>query len=131
MHTLRYYEREGVLLGPVPRSPAGRRSYTQVDVGWLLLCVRFRSCDMPISDIRRYAELLAAGPGNEEQRMELLRGHEQRVRNELKQLTETLSIIESKASLYERHLNAAELGQPWTDQTPECLAIEALAARSR
>jgi DNA-binding transcriptional MerR regulator len=131
VHTLRYYEREGVLLGPVPRSAAGRRTYSELDVRWLLLCNRFRSCGMPISDIRRYAELVATGPGNEDQRMCLLREHEQRVRNELKHLTETLTIIESKASLYERHLKSADLDQLWTDQTPECLAIEALAVPGR
>jgi len=131
VHALRYYEREGLLLGPVPRNAGGRRTYTEFDVEWLLLCNRFRSCGMPISDIRRYAELVAAGPGNEKERMELLREHEQRVRVELGQLTENLYIIESKANLYATHLDATAAGQLWTDQTPACLAIEALAARSR
>jgi hypothetical protein len=62
--------------------------------------------------------------------MKLLREHGQRVRAELEQLTENLSIIESKANIYARHVDATDISQLWTDQTPACLALEAQAARS-
>ena len=129
VHALRYYEREGLLLGTVPRNSSGRRVYHEVDVEWLRLCQRFRSCGMPLTDIRRYAELVAAGPGNEPERMELLRRHETRVRAELDQLSENLAVIESKARLYAEHIEAGTAGDLWTGQTPTCLAVEALAAR--
>ena len=131
VHALRYYEREGLLLGAVPRSSGGRRVYRQVDVEWLGLCKRFRSCGMPTTDIRRYAELVAAGPGNEPERMELLRRHETRVRAELDQLSENLAVIESKTRLYAEHIEAGTAGDLWTGQVPTCLAVEALAARVR
>lgn len=47
VHALRYYEREGLLLGTVPRSHGGRRRYSYEDVEWLRMCHRFRSCGMP------------------------------------------------------------------------------------
>lgn len=131
VHALRYYEREGLLVGAVPRSASGRRSYSPVDVEWLLLCNRFRSCGMPLADIRRYAELVAAGPGNEDERLELLRAHAARVRVELEQVGENLSVIEAKARLYAEHLDAGTAGDLWTGQAPSCLAVEALAARGR
>ena len=101
VHALRYYEREGLLLGSVPRTSGGRRSFTENDVDWLALCQRFRACGMPVVDIRRYAELVCAGPGNEQERLALLRTHEQRVRADLAQLAENLTVIASKAQLYE------------------------------
>ena len=131
VHALRYYEREGLLMGPVARGASGRRTYGRVDVEWLLLCNRFRSCGMPLADIRRYAELVAAGPGNEAERLELLRAHGVRVRAELEQMSENLAVIESKARLYADHLEAGTAGDLWTGQAPSCLAVEALAARGR
>jgi len=130
VHALRYYEREGLLLGSVPRSAGGRRTYTVLDVDWLLLCSRFRSCGMPMADIRRYAELVAAGTGNERDRMELLQTHERRVRDELEQLTENLAVIASKARIYQEHLAAGTAGRLWVGESPPCLALEALAGRA-
>ena len=131
VHALRYYEREGLLMGPVPRSAGGRRAYGRLDVEWLVLCNRFRSCGMPVADIRRYAALVSAGPGNEAERLELLREHEVRVRAEIEQLSENLAVIESKARLYSDHLEAGTASDLWTGQAPSCLAVEALAARGR
>ncbi|MGW5450191.1 MerR family transcriptional regulator [Streptomyces asiaticus] len=129
IHTLRYYERQGLLLGSVGRSGGGQRRYSAFDVEWLQLCNRFRACGMPLSDIRRYAELVAAGPGNEQQRLELLRTHEIRVRAELAQMTENLAVIEAKARLYAEHVESGTAGTLWTGQTPTCLALDAMANR--
>nr|WP_269328369.1 MerR family transcriptional regulator [Kineosporia mesophila] len=129
VHALRYYEREGLMLGSVSRSHGGRRRYDATDVDWLLLCNRFRACGMPVSDIRRYAELVAAGPGNESERLELLRAHEDRVRAEVAQMQENLTVIAAKARLYEQHIAAGSAGTLWTGEAPSCLALEAMAAR--
>ncbi|WP_374947625.1 MerR family transcriptional regulator [Agreia sp.] len=125
VHTLRFYEREGLLPGRVERDGSGRRVYTEVDVEWLRMCMRFRSIGMPVGDVRHYAELVAAGPGNERERMELLRAHEARVRQELAGLVENLSVIEAKARLYAEYLEAGKAGRLWTGEAPTCLAVEA------
>ncbi|MFD8558370.1 MerR family transcriptional regulator [Streptosporangium canum] len=39
VHTLRFYEREGILANPVSRGPGGRRFYSESDVEWLRLCI--------------------------------------------------------------------------------------------
>ena len=129
VHALRYYEREGLLPGAVRRSGGGRRAYTEHDVEWLRMCARFRAIGMPVQDIRRYAELVAAGPGNERERLELLRGHEDRVRAELAGLSENLAVIESKARLYAEHVAAGDAGTLWTGAAPTCLAVEAALGR--
>lgn len=130
IHTLRYYEREGLLLGSVARGSSGRRRYSAFDVEWLRLCTRFRSCGVPLTDIRAYAGLVAAGPGNEQQRLDLLRAHEDRVRAELAQMSENLAVIAAKAALYAEHIEAGTAGTLWTGATPSCLALEATVVRS-
>ncbi|MBF4577519.1 MerR family transcriptional regulator [Frondihabitans sp. VKM Ac-2883] len=129
VHALRYYEREGLLLGSVARSSGGRRLYTTFDIEWLTMCNRFRACGMPLSDIRRYAELVADGPGNEQERLALLRQHEERVRAEMNEMSATLTAIAAKAQLYAEHVEAGDAGMLWTGETPSCLALESIAAQ--
>ena len=59
---------------------------------------------MPLAKIRRFAELVREGPGNEEQRLELLREHQRHVENQLAELDECLQIINRKVGVYEQHL---------------------------
>ena len=52
-HTLRYYERDGLMLFPVERSSTGHRRYTERDLTWIELVSRLRATGMPIRDVRR------------------------------------------------------------------------------
>ena len=55
-HTLRYYERAG-LLAPVARTDGGHRRYSERDIDSLLFLTKLRLTGMPIAGVRRYAEL--------------------------------------------------------------------------
>ena len=101
VHTLRFYEREGILAQPVRRAAGGRRLYTEDDVDWLFLCTILRGAGMPLPDIRRYTELVQAGEGNERERLELLRRHEQRIHEQRQQLDRCLDLIKFKVGVYE------------------------------
>src|ERR1700761_8365752 len=79
-HTVRFYELEGLFFAPVRRNAAGRRVFTADEVEWLKVCLRLRSSGMPLPEIRRYAQLVLQGDGNEAERLEILREHEARVR---------------------------------------------------
>lgn len=60
-HTLRYYERAG-LLQPVRRQASSRhRRYTLQDIGRLSTLACLRAAGMPMDQMRRYFELLAQG----------------------------------------------------------------------
>ncbi|GMA32838.1 MerR family transcriptional regulator [Litorihabitans aurantiacus] len=100
-HTLRYYERDDLLLQPVSRDGAGRRRYDDEDVRWIVMLTRLRSTGMPIREVRRYAELVRNGPGNEDERLEILRGHRRDVLAQLAAVTAHLGAIEGKIALYE------------------------------
>jgi DNA-binding transcriptional MerR regulator len=69
-HTLRYYERDGLMLG-VDRGGSGHRRHSELDLGWIELITKLRATGMPIREVRRYAELVRAGDGNEDERLAL------------------------------------------------------------
>ncbi|TDD30047.1 MerR family transcriptional regulator [Kribbella turkmenica] len=104
VHALRFYEREGLLADPVRREPNGRRVYTEDDVDWLAMCIRFRSSGMPLDTIRKYTDLVRQGPGNEQDRLALLRSHQDRVTAQIQELNECLNVITHKVDLYQQRL---------------------------
>lgn len=103
-HTLRYYERDDLLLRPVARDSGGRRSYDEDDVRWIVMLSCLRGTGMPIRDIRRYADLVRADDGNEDERLALLTAHRQGVLAQLAEITAHLGAIEGKIALYKQHL---------------------------
>lgn len=118
-HTLRFYEQEGLFVAPVRRNDAGRRVFSQDEVEWLKVCVKLRSSGMPLPEIRRYAELVLAGAGNELDRLGILRAHHERVQQQVADLQEALDVIDHKVELYLRHLGAGTADRLWTTG-PEC-----------
>jgi DNA-binding transcriptional MerR regulator len=98
-HTLRYYERAG-LVAPIERNGSGHRRFSAEDVEWIIVCRRLRATGMPIRRIRAYAELVRDGDGNEAQRLALLEAHREDVRERLAQVTRTLELIDYKISVY-------------------------------
>lgn len=98
--TLRYYERENLLLRPVPRASSGHRRYQQSDLRWIELLSRLRATGMPIREMRRYAVLVRSGDGNETERLRLLHAHRARVLTQLAEVTDHLSAIDHKIGIY-------------------------------
>jgi len=59
-HTLRYYERVG-LIQPVGRARNGHRRYSEADAAWLHFLHCMRATSMPIREMQRYAAMRALG----------------------------------------------------------------------
>lgn len=106
-HTLRYYERDGLLLAAVDRSASGHRRYSQQDLLWIEMVTRLRSTGMPIRDVRRYAALVRAGDGNEVERLALLMAHREQVEAQLAEVSGHLRAIDHKIGIYEGKLASA------------------------
>jgi DNA-binding transcriptional MerR regulator len=68
---------------------------------------------MPIKTIRRYAQLVAAGHGNEQERLALLEAHRAEVTARLAELQENLKLIDHKIDVYRGRLAAGDAGQLW------------------
>jgi DNA-binding transcriptional MerR regulator len=99
VHTLRYYERAG-LLTPIERNGSGHRRFTPEDVEWIVVCTRLRATGMPIRRIRAYAELVREGDGNEADRLALLEAHREEVRERLAEVSRNLELIDYKIGFY-------------------------------
>jgi DNA-binding transcriptional MerR regulator len=102
-HTLRYYERAG-LLGPVDRSSSGHRRYGAADLARIGFLTRLRATGMPIRDVRRYAELMNAGDDTNEERLALLEAHRDAVLAGLEATVRNRELIEWKIDLYKERL---------------------------
>jgi DNA-binding transcriptional MerR regulator len=74
---------------------------------------------MPLPEIRRYAELVLKGDGNEAERLQILREHETRVQQQVADLQEALDIIHHKVELYAERLREGTASQVWP-HGPEC-----------
>lgn len=112
-HTLRYYERAGLVVSPVDRTAGGRRRYHYLDLKWVVICTKLRATGMPIKGIRQYADLVAAGPGNERERLELLEAHRADVLARLTEIQENLKEIDRKIDIYRGSLAAGEADRLW------------------
>jgi DNA-binding transcriptional MerR regulator len=97
-HTLRYYERIGLL--DVARQPSGHRRFSEHDISRVVFIGRLRATAMPIRDIQRYFALVAAGPSTEGDRLALLQSHRRAVRVRLRELEAALGAIEHKIARY-------------------------------
>ena len=113
VHTLRYYERAGLVVTSVDRTQGGWRRYHAEDLKWISICTKLRATGMPIKSIRRYARLVAAGPGNEQERLALLEAHRAEVAARLAEMRESLRLIEHKIGVYQGRLAAGDADQLW------------------
>jgi DNA-binding transcriptional MerR regulator len=113
VHTLRYYERAGLVVTPIDRTSGGWRRYRQLDLDWITVCTKLRASGMPIRTIRRYAELIAAGPGNEPDRLAVMEAHRADVTAKLAEIQECLKVIDHKIDVYRGRLAAGEADQLW------------------
>ncbi|MGW0936826.1 MerR family transcriptional regulator [Streptomyces sp. NPDC002666] len=101
VHALRFYEQEGLFVNAVQRGSGGRRVYGQDDVDWLTVCIILRASGMPLNVLRRYTDLVREGAGNAEERLALMREHQERVTAQIGRLTESLDLIRFKVGVYE------------------------------
>ncbi|WP_435971757.1 MerR family transcriptional regulator [Streptomyces sp. Qhu_M48] len=113
VHALRFYEREGLFANPVRRLPNGRRIYHEEDLEWLAICTKLRSSGMSLAMIRQYIELARQGPGNEHERLQLLRQHENHVETQIRELRDTLDVMRHKVRIYEDHVARGEADRLW------------------
>ncbi len=113
VHTLRYYERAGLVVTSVDRSGGGWRRYDELDLRWITVCTKLRATGMPIRTIRRYAQLVSAGPGNEQERLALMEAHRAQVVRKLAEVQENLELIDHKIEVYRGSVAAGDADQLW------------------
>ncbi|MGA8156140.1 MAG: MerR family transcriptional regulator [Rhodoplanes sp.] len=98
-HTIRYYERIGLLPRAV-RDASRQRSYDASILTWIEFIGRLKTTGMPIREMLRYAALREQGCVTDDQRGELLRQHRERVRARIAELQSCLLVLDAKIAGY-------------------------------
>jgi len=101
-HTLRYYEREGLMLGGVGRASSTHRRYSGADITWVEFLTKLRSTAMPISKVREYVDLVRRGDESTPARLALLLAHRESVVAQLEEMTHSLAAIDYKIATYRK-----------------------------
>jgi len=99
--TLRYYERIK-LVDPPARDAAGRRAYSDDDLGWLGFLTKLRLTGMPIKMMREYAQLRHRGDTVAGRRRAILVEQRESVRARIAELQSCLDILDYKIDNYDR-----------------------------
>ena len=94
-HTLRYYEKSG-LLPNIVKDSSGRRTYTDADLRTLKFIKALRGTNMPISQIREYGQLYLQGKKTAKERSGLLEAHREKILEEIQKQKNYLKVIEAK-----------------------------------
>lgn len=68
---------------------------------------------MSIRTIRRYAELVSEGRGNEHERLAVLEAHRDEVNAKIAELRENLALIDHKIDGYQGRIEAGDADNLW------------------
>ena len=108
-HTLRYYEKEGLISG-VGRTQGGFRQYSDADLEALGLICCLKNTGMSLQEIARFMELTHQGDRTLKERVELLRQHRENVLERVSEMQRHLEKVTWKLNYFTEKLNAYEAG---------------------
>ena len=97
-HTLRYYEKIGLLL-EIHRDSKGHRDYSDKDLIWIEFIKRLKATNMPLKEIRRFAEFRVTGDQTISKRLKILEKHQLRVQKQMEELVVHQQKIKEKIAL--------------------------------
>ena len=139
-HTLRYYERVG-LIQPVGRARNGHRRYSEADEAWLNFLHCMRATNMPIRAMQRYAELREEGDATSLERRKILEDHQAEIAQQIVELQKAHALLTHKVANYKKierriRIGGPELNEPEVDCTsaidePMTKAAESVAEEDR
>jgi DNA-binding transcriptional MerR regulator len=98
-HTLRYYERAG-LIAPVARAPGGQRRYAASDMDWIGFLLRLRATHMPIGQMLLFARLRGVGDTTAPDRRQMLETHLADVQASIKLMQQSVRVLQAKIEHY-------------------------------
>lgn len=106
-HTLRYYEKIG-LLEHISRHENGHRRYAEEDLGWIQFLKLLRNTGMPIQQMQVFMELARQGDGTIADRIEVLSEHRQQLAAHITELQDHMDHLDRKIAYY----NGILTGEP-------------------
>ncbi len=109
--TLRYYDKEG-LLPFVERSAGGIRMFRETDLEWLQVIGCMKKAGMSIRDIRQYIEMALQGDDTIVLRLAMFRHQQEVLKQQMKELRQTMELVEYKCWYYETAKAAGTVDVP-------------------
>jgi DNA-binding transcriptional MerR regulator len=100
VHTLRYYERIG-LIAPIPRLSSGHRRYSRETVELVESLSYLRAAGLSMEDMRTYIANLARGDVAAADHAALLNAHARSIEEQISQLRLRQSYIAAKAAYWQ------------------------------
>lgn len=107
-HTLRYYERAGLLEG-IGRNQGGHRRYSEDDLVVVDFLIKMRGTGMGISQLRAYVQAARRGEDTLEYRKEVLERQRAKVVAKIEELNSCLAVIDWKLENYACGISSPEL----------------------
>src|SRR5690348_15463146 len=99
-HTLRYYERIGLLQPVARQESSGHRRYGPDDLAKLEALACLRATGMPIEQMRRYLELRSRGAAAAAEQQALLREHLHALQRRMAALQNHMQYVETKINYW-------------------------------
>jgi len=97
----------------VERDHAGRRRYTNLDLGWLALLRCLRETGMPVADIKQFVDLTRADTDHTAARLALLETHHRHIDQRITQLRKEQDYLRDKIEHYRQRLDTTDQGGRW------------------
>ena len=110
-HTLRYYERVG-LIQPVERARNGHRRYSDADEAWIHFLHCMRATSMPIREMQRYAALREVGDSTSLERRKILEDHQAAIAAQIVELQQAHALLTHKIANYRKIEQRIRIGCP-------------------
>jgi MerR family transcriptional regulator, aldehyde-responsive regulator len=99
-HTLRYYERVGLIDAVERQHSSKHRRYSANDLAKLQTLACLRAAGMPLDQMRRYFKLMAKGEESAPQLQELLKEQRAALQKKMEQMNRTLDYVEHKIAYW-------------------------------
>lgn len=99
-HTLRYYDKEG-LLPFVDRASSGTRKFKDTDFDWLSIITCLKATGMSVKAIKIYIDLCLKGDETVNERLDMIKEQKQKVEDDIKLLKQHLKKIDLKLEYYQ------------------------------
>lgn len=104
-HTLRYYERIGLLLEPVVRASSGHRRYSSGNLASVRFLTLLRQTGMGIREMQRLVALTRAGDATVPERVAVLEAHRDALAEQIALLNQHFQAITVKIEVYRNLLD--------------------------
>lgn len=114
-HTLRYYEKEG-LLPFVKKSGSGLRVFTESDLGWLVMIECLKGTGMPLKGIKQYIDWYREGDSTLQNRLDMFKAQKVRLEEQMALLQKHMEKIAYKIDLYEEAVKRGSLDKASADK---------------